>query len=160
MSPSFDPTTKLFFVTARETCAMYYAYDQKFKPGQQYTGGGQSRPRDQKNFGALRAIDPTTGLIKWEYLYTSVSGSGVLTTASGVVFAGGLYAQEDAPHGHYARLAERNLPVVFINAAASWLDFPTVSCDDAMAAEQALDHLVALGHRVPRLDAGEPLVGG
>jgi len=88
MSPSFDPTTNLFFVTARETCAMYYAYDQKFKPGEQYTGGGQSRPRDQKNFGALRAIDPTTGLIKWEFLYTSVSGSGVLTTASGVVFAG------------------------------------------------------------------------
>ena len=88
MSPSFDPTTKLFFVTARETCAMYYAYDQKFKPGEQYTGGGQSRPRDQRNFGALRAIDPTTGLIKWEFRYTSVSGSGVLTTASGVVFAG------------------------------------------------------------------------
>jgi DNA-binding LacI/PurR family transcriptional regulator len=66
---------------------------------------------------------------------------------SGVVFAGGLYAQEDAPHGHYAKLAERNLPVVFINAAAEWLDFPTVSCDDAMAAEQAFDHLVALGHR-------------
>ena len=66
---------------------------------------------------------------------------------SGVVFAGGMYAQEDAPHGHYAQLAERNLPVVFINAAAAWLDFPTVSCDDAMAAEQAIDHLVALGHR-------------
>jgi len=88
MSPSFDPTTNLFFVTARETCATYYAYDQKFKPGDQYTGGGQSRPRDQKNFGALRAIDPTTGLIKWEFRYPSVSGSGVLTTASGVVFAG------------------------------------------------------------------------
>jgi DNA-binding LacI/PurR family transcriptional regulator len=65
---------------------------------------------------------------------------------SGVVFAGGLYAQEDAPHGHYAKLAERNLPTVFINAAAPWLDFPTISCDDAMAAEQALDHLLALGH--------------
>src|SRR6188768_2633267 len=66
---------------------------------------------------------------------------------SGVVFAGGLYAQADAPHGHYRRLAERNLPVVFINAAAEWLDFPCVSCDDAMAAEQAIDHLAALGHR-------------
>jgi len=88
MSPSFDPTTRLFFVTARETCAMYYGYDQQFKTGQQYTGGGQSRPRDQQNFGALRAIDPVTGLIKWEFRYTSVSGSGVLTTASGLVFSG------------------------------------------------------------------------
>jgi len=88
MSPSFDPTTGLFFVTARETCAMYYGYDQKFKPGEQYTGGGQIRPADQKNFGALRAIDPLTGQIKWEFRYTSVSASGVLSTASGVVFAG------------------------------------------------------------------------
>jgi alcohol dehydrogenase (cytochrome c) len=88
MSPSFDPTTRLFFVTARETCAMYYAFDQKFKPGEQYTGGGQQRPRDQRNFGALRAIDPVTAQVKWEFRYTSVSGSGVLSTASGLVFAG------------------------------------------------------------------------
>ena len=66
---------------------------------------------------------------------------------SGVVFAGGLYAQEQAPHGHYAVLAERNLPVVFINAAVDRIGFPRVSCDDAMATEQAFDHLVALGHR-------------
>ena len=36
---------------------------------------------------------------------------------SGVVFAGGLYAQADAPHGHYRRLAERGLPTVLVNAA-------------------------------------------
>ena len=88
MSPSFDPATKLFFVTARETCATFYAYEQKFKQGEQYTGGGTSRPRDQKNFGALRAIDPTTATVKWEFRYTSLSSSGVLTTASGLVFAG------------------------------------------------------------------------
>jgi alcohol dehydrogenase (cytochrome c) len=88
MSPSFDPTTKLFFVTARETCATFYAYDQKFQHGEQYTGGGTQRPRDQKNFGALRAIDPVTATVKWEFRYTSVSASGVLTTASGLVFAG------------------------------------------------------------------------
>ena len=66
------------------------------------------------------------------------------------MFAGGLYAQADAPHGHYAKLAERNLPVVFVNAAVDWLEFPRVSCDDAMAAEQAIEHLVALGHRHDR----------
>jgi alcohol dehydrogenase (cytochrome c) len=88
MSPSYDPTSKLFFVTARETCAVYYAWDQKFKPGEQWESGGTMRPRDQKNFGALRAIDPTTGTLKWEFRYTSLSSSGVLTTASGLVFAG------------------------------------------------------------------------
>ena len=31
------------------------------RPGEQFTGGATQRPRDQKNFGALRAIDPATG---------------------------------------------------------------------------------------------------
>jgi alcohol dehydrogenase (cytochrome c) len=88
MSPSYDPTSRLFFVTARETCATYFAWDQKFKPGEQWESGGTQRPRDQKNFGALRAIDPVTAERKWEFRYTSVSASGVLTTASGLVFAG------------------------------------------------------------------------
>src|SRR2546427_5913346 len=36
---------------------------------------------------------------------------------SGVVFAGGLYAEQDADHGHYARLAARKLPTVLVNAS-------------------------------------------
>jgi len=88
MSPSYDPVLRLFFVTARETCATFFAFEQKFRPGEQYESGGTTRPRDQKNFGALRAIDPATATVKWEFRYPSVSSSGVLTTASGLVFAG------------------------------------------------------------------------
>ncbi|MEV4555623.1 LacI family DNA-binding transcriptional regulator [Kitasatospora sp. NPDC049285] len=66
---------------------------------------------------------------------------------SGVVFFGGLYAQGDAPHEHYQRLAERSLPTVLLNAAIEHLDFPRVSCDDAVAVEQAVGHLRQLGHR-------------
>jgi DNA-binding LacI/PurR family transcriptional regulator len=65
---------------------------------------------------------------------------------SGVVFAGGLYAQADAPHGHYARLTERRLPTVMVNAGIKDLGFPRVSCDDAVAMEQAMGHLLSLGH--------------
>jgi DNA-binding LacI/PurR family transcriptional regulator len=65
---------------------------------------------------------------------------------SGVVFAGGLYAQEDAPHDHYRMLAGRNLPVVLINAAIEDLGFARISCDDAVAVEQAWRHLSSLGH--------------
>ncbi|MEA2549967.1 MAG: hypothetical protein QOE42_2565 [Chloroflexota bacterium] len=65
---------------------------------------------------------------------------------SGVVFAGGLYAQESAPHGHYARLAERGLPTVLVNASIEGLGFPRVSCDDAVAVDQAMGHLLSLGH--------------
>ncbi|MFI6873844.1 LacI family DNA-binding transcriptional regulator [Streptomyces sp. NPDC050400] len=65
---------------------------------------------------------------------------------SGVVFAGGLFAQADAEHGHYQRLAERNVPVVLVNASIEQLDFPCVACDDAVAVEQAWRHLASLGH--------------
>ncbi|MDW4918300.1 LacI family DNA-binding transcriptional regulator [Streptomyces californicus] len=65
---------------------------------------------------------------------------------SGVVFAGGLFAQAEAPHDHYRLLAERKIPVVLMNAAIAGLDFPCVACDDAVAVEQAWRHLVSLGH--------------
>ncbi|MFI0421556.1 LacI family DNA-binding transcriptional regulator [Spongiactinospora sp. 9N601] len=66
---------------------------------------------------------------------------------SGVVFAGGLYAQADASHAHYERLLERRLPTVLVNAAVEHLGFPQVSCDDGVAAAMAFGHLDSLGHR-------------
>ncbi len=66
---------------------------------------------------------------------------------SGVIFAGGLYAERAADHAHYRRLAKRGLPVVLINAAIEALDFPRVSCDDLVAVRQALGHVISLGHR-------------
>ncbi len=65
---------------------------------------------------------------------------------SGMVFAGGQYAEADAPHDHYLRLLKLRLPVVLVNAAAEHLDFPRVSTDDAVAMEQAYGHLASLGH--------------
>jgi DNA-binding LacI/PurR family transcriptional regulator len=65
---------------------------------------------------------------------------------SGMIFAGGQYAEADAPHDHYARLLRLRLPVVLVNAAAEHLDFPRVSTDDAVAMEQAHAHLAYLGH--------------
>jgi DNA-binding LacI/PurR family transcriptional regulator len=65
---------------------------------------------------------------------------------SGMIFAGGQYAEADAPHDHYTRLLQLRLPVVLVNAAADHLDFPRVSTDDAVAMEQAYGHLRSLGH--------------
>ncbi|MBO2459669.1 LacI family DNA-binding transcriptional regulator [Actinomadura violacea] len=66
--------------------------------------------------------------------------------ASGVIFAGGLYAEADAPHDHYHRLRDVRLPVALVNAASEKLSFPQASTDDAVAAEQAFAHLLSLGH--------------
>jgi LacI family transcriptional regulator, repressor for deo operon, udp, cdd, tsx, nupC, and nupG len=75
---------------------------------------------------------------------------------SGMVFAGGQYAEADAPHDHYARLLRLRLPVVLVNAAAEHLDFPRVSTDDAVAMEQAHAHLAYLGHERIGLILGPP----
>jgi len=39
-------------------------------------------------YGALRAIDPTTGERKWEFRYPTPTMAGVMSSASGLVFAG------------------------------------------------------------------------
>jgi DNA-binding LacI/PurR family transcriptional regulator len=75
---------------------------------------------------------------------------------SGMIFAGGQYAEADAPHEHYTRLLKLRLPVVLVNAAADHLDFPRVSTDDAVAMEQAYAHLSYLGHERIGLILGPP----
>jgi DNA-binding LacI/PurR family transcriptional regulator len=61
---------------------------------------------------------------------------------SGVIFCGGLSADENAT------LLRRRVPVVLLNAAVDYASgFPQVSTDDAAAVQQAWTHLAALGHR-------------
>jgi LacI family transcriptional regulator, repressor for deo operon, udp, cdd, tsx, nupC, and nupG len=66
--------------------------------------------------------------------------------ASGVVFAGGHFAELAAPHDHYRLLHSRHIPAVLVNAAIDGLDFPCVATDDAAAAGQSFRHLASLGH--------------
>jgi DNA-binding LacI/PurR family transcriptional regulator len=66
--------------------------------------------------------------------------------ASGVIFAGGMFAEADAAHDHYHLLRKRGMPVVLVNASVADLGFPTVATDDVVAVEQAYGHLRALGH--------------
>jgi alcohol dehydrogenase (cytochrome c) len=88
--PTFDPAQRLFFVNAREVCATYYAWKPEFIQGDRFTGGAGQRARgpDYPAYGALRAIDPTTGDRKWELKYISPSSAGVLSTAAGLIFTG------------------------------------------------------------------------
>jgi DNA-binding LacI/PurR family transcriptional regulator len=65
---------------------------------------------------------------------------------SGVVFAGGDYQRSQASHEHYQRLADLHLPTVFVNAPVEGLGFATVSCDDSVAAELSVRHLLQMGH--------------
>ena len=85
--PSYDPALQLFFVMARETCAIYTPFKQEMVPGRSFTSGGV-RKLPEPDHGAVRAIDAKTGAIKWEYILPTPSLAGVMSTASGLVFAG------------------------------------------------------------------------
>lgn len=87
MPPSYDPALRLFFVTARETCVTYFPAKPDLVEGQPVMGGGLRRERDRA-FGAMRAIDATTGDLRWEFRYTSPTMAGVMSTAAGLVFGG------------------------------------------------------------------------
>ena len=65
--PSFNPQTGLVYVSSRERCAIYYTNPQEFREGDIYWGSTGQAPTNEKGYGALRAIDPRTAEIKWEY---------------------------------------------------------------------------------------------
>jgi len=90
--PSYDASLGLFFVNVRETCAVFVPQKPVAAPGapgpiRQNFGGTVRIDRD-KQYGALRALDAATGARKWEFRYPTPTMAGVLSTASGLVFAG------------------------------------------------------------------------
>jgi alcohol dehydrogenase (cytochrome c) len=73
----------------------------QYVEGNQFLGGGAThdipaltagrvnqRP-PQMGHGAITAVDPLTGDIRWQFKMTDVTDSGILSTASDLVFAGG-----------------------------------------------------------------------
>lgn len=84
--PSYDPRQRLLFVNARESCGTYFAWKPEYNAGERFTGGAMQR--DPNAYGALRALDPTTGERRWEFRYPTPSAAGLLTTASNLIFSG------------------------------------------------------------------------
>jgi alcohol dehydrogenase (cytochrome c) len=110
-SPSFSPRTELMYVTTEENTASRMKPADKepdLKIGQTRIGGNFTQATDApgpgtgggirgpvitngtetNGTGAVSAIDPRTGVTKWKFPFTNVSNSGLLTTASDLVFSG------------------------------------------------------------------------
>jgi DNA-binding LacI/PurR family transcriptional regulator len=96
----------------------------------------------QRGFTPVLCTGTAGGLSEADYV-----GMLLHQHVSGVVFAGGHYAEQAAPHDHYRLLRNRGIPAVLFNAAIDNLDFPCVSTDDVTAAGQAYTHLASLGHQ-------------
>jgi len=102
MSPSYSPQTGLFYVEAREQCDVFSTAPQRYQAGRVYIGSAYNPAPNEKDWGALRAIDPRTGDIKWEFKRQSAGWAGALATAGGLVFTGdieGYFMAIDAQTG-------------------------------------------------------------
>src|SRR5262249_53106922 len=123
-SPSFSPRTGLFYVTTWEDYATLYGerVPVPYKEGGTASGGrnrqympidgAQPSPfrrgpinnwTEAAGRGAVLALDPVTGSEKWRFNTVDVSDSGILTTASDVLFTGG---REGFFHALNARTGE------------------------------------------------------
>lgn len=100
--PSYSPVTGLFYVpTWLDTYSVYTKRPVEYTPGQQYVGAFPTmampalgvNPVNQRTpeegLGAIQAINPQNGEIVWRHMMNNVTDSGVLSTATNLVFAGG-----------------------------------------------------------------------
>ncbi|MGE3176509.1 MAG: pyrroloquinoline quinone-dependent dehydrogenase [Vicinamibacterales bacterium] len=107
-SPSYSPRTGLFYLSAWENYSTIFAEGERvtYREGQNFTGGNlrqtpgtapmpllgrgvintwhEGAPR-----GVVLAIDPMTGDQKWKFEMHDVTTSGILTTATDLLFTGG-----------------------------------------------------------------------
>jgi alcohol dehydrogenase (cytochrome c) len=89
MPMAYSPDTKLFYVPANEWGMEIWNEPISYKKGAAYLGAGFTiRTIHDDYIGALRAIDPKSGRIVWEYRNNAPLWGGVLTTRGGLVFTG------------------------------------------------------------------------
>jgi alcohol dehydrogenase (cytochrome c) len=98
---SYSPHTGLFYIPSWvEYNTVYFKIPVEYNEGRNFGGGvlrnnvNQRRPtltrlEENEGYGAVRAVDPKTGQMKWEFKMSDVTDAGVLTTASDVLFTGG-----------------------------------------------------------------------
>jgi alcohol dehydrogenase (cytochrome c) len=109
-SPSYSPRTGLLYISAWEGYASIFRREYtEYVPGRNFLGGGgtpfaevpgapgvrvgRTTPintwTNAAGNGAVIAIDPHTGEKKWTFTHFDVTDSGILTTATDLLFTGG-----------------------------------------------------------------------
>jgi len=107
MPMAFSQKTKLFYVPSNEWGMDIWNEPITYKKGAAYLGAGFTiKPLFKDYIGSLKAIDPVSGDIKWEYKNEAPLWSGVMTTAGGLVFFG-------TPEGHFKALDDKTGEVLW-----------------------------------------------
>ena len=88
-SPGYSQQTGLFYVTSFDGEQIYFKRDEEYEEGERFTGGGGRYDQPMDAFhSSIRAIDPATAEIQWEFPIMPRSSAGITTTAGGLVFTG------------------------------------------------------------------------
>ena len=106
-SPSYSPSTGLFYLSAWENYgSIFQGQEVEYQPGRVFLGGWPGAPipnapnlpgirrgpinnwTEAVGNGAILAIDPATAEQRWRFPMTDVSSSGILTTATDLLFTG------------------------------------------------------------------------
>ena len=91
-SPSYNPSTQLFYFLALERCDMYFsgARREAYRPGHTYYNTGTERMPSEPGRKVLLAYSVATGKLVWRYPQVGEGHSwgGTMTTATGLVFFG------------------------------------------------------------------------
>lgn len=88
-SPSYNPTTGLFYFLANESCDVFAAQAQDYALGSTYYATGTRRVKGETPSRSLLAFNLSTGRLAWNYPQVGKEGdAGALSTAGGVVFFG------------------------------------------------------------------------
>jgi alcohol dehydrogenase (cytochrome c) len=152
-SPSYSPRTGLFYVGAWEDVSgVFTSQPATYKPGGGFMGGNfrATRPTpesavspnigrppintwtDAMSHGALLAIDPATGDRKWTFPMYDLTESGVMTTASDLVFTGsrdGFLMALDARTGkqlwkvNLSSAQMRSAPITYMAGGRQYLSY-------------------------------------
>ncbi len=89
-SPSYNPTTQLFYFIALEDCEMFFSGSkpERSKPGRMYYSTGTQRVPGDSGQKILLALSVPTGKLVWRYpqVGDTRSWGGTMTTAAGLVF--------------------------------------------------------------------------
>lgn len=89
MPMAFSQKTGNFYVPSNEWGMDIWNEPVTYKKGAAYLGSGFTiKPNYEDHIGSLKAIDPDTGDVKWEFKNNAPLWGGVMTTAGGLVFTG------------------------------------------------------------------------
>ncbi len=85
-SPSYSPVTGLMYVPFVDWGGIFYKTRVEYRPGERFQGGFFQYFAPESSQAAVRALNPVTGEVQWEYRNSAANNGGLLSTGGGVVF--------------------------------------------------------------------------